>query len=134
MEKQTLNLTDTLEGFKQTSVDLKQYETSFRRWLVQEIESERMSWQEARSRFNLPFRFDVTYKDWQKKYSEEIIVSLPLMTAEERINLKKLETRNKELEKQLELAQMRLTAVNTMIDIAEKEYKLEIRKKSGPKQ
>jgi hypothetical protein len=29
---------------------------------------------------------------------------------------------------------MRLTAVNTMIDIAEKEYKLEIRKKSGPKQ
>lgn len=134
MEKQTLNLTDTLEGFKQTSVDLKQYETSFRRWLVQEIESERMSWQEARSRFNLPFRFDVTYKDWQKKYSEEIIVSLSLMTAEERINLKKLETRNKELEKQLELAQMRLTAVNTMIDIAEKEYKLEIRKKSGPKQ
>lgn len=134
MEKQTLNLTDTLEGFKQTSVDLKQYETSFRRWLVQEIESERMSWQEARSRFNLPFRFDTTYKDWQKKYSEEIIVSLSLMTAEERINLKKLETRNKELEKQLELAQMRLTAVNTMIDIAEKEYKLEIRKKSGPKQ
>ncbi len=134
MEKQTLNLTDTMEGFKQTSVDLKQYETSFRRWLVQEIESGRMSWQEARSRFNLPFRFDTTYKDWQKKYSEEIIVSLPLMTAEERINLKKLETRNKELEKQLELAQMRLTAVNTMIDIAEKEYKLEIRKKSGPKQ
>jgi hypothetical protein len=56
------------------------------------------------------------------------------MTAEERINLKKLEARTKELEKQLELAQMRLTAVNTMIDIAEKEYKLEIRKKSGPKQ
>lgn len=59
---------------------------------------------------------------------------MPLMTAEERINLKKLEARTKELEKQLELAQMRLTAVNTMIDIAEKEYKLEIRKKSGPKQ
>lgn len=134
MEKQTLNLTDNMEGFKQESVDLKQYETSFRRWLVQEIESKRMSWQEARSRFQLPFRFDITYKGWQKKYSQEIILSLPLMTAEERINLKKLEARNEELEKQLELAQMRLTAVNTMIDIAEKEYKLEIRKKSGPKQ
>ena len=134
MEEQTLKLTDNMEGFKQSSVDLKQYETSFRRWLVQEIESKRMSWQEARSRFQLPFRFDITYKGWQKKYSQEIILSLPLMTAEERINLKKLETRNKELEKQLELAQMRLTAVNTMIDIAEKEYKLEIRKKSGPKQ
>ena len=134
MEKQTVNLTDNMEGFKQESVDLKQYETSFRRWLVQEIESKRMSWQEARSRFQLPFRFDITYKGWQKKYSQEIILSLPLMTAEERINLKKLEARTKELEKQLELAQMRLTAVNTMIDIAEKEYKLEIRKKSGPKQ
>lgn len=133
MEKQTTNLTDNLEGFKQETVDLKRYETSFRRWLVQEIESGRMTWQEARSRFKLPYHFDATYKDWQKKYSKEIIVSLPLMTAEERINLKKLETKNKELEKQLELAQMRLTAVNTMIDIAEKEYKLEIRKKSGPK-
>ena len=134
MEEQTLKLTDNMEGFKQSSVDIKQYETSFRRWLVQEIESGRMSWQEARSRFNLPFRFDLTYKDWQRKYSQEIVLSLPLMTAEERINLKKLEARTKELEKQLELAQMRLTAVNTMIDIAEKEYKLEIRKKSGPKQ
>ena len=134
MEEQTLKLTDNMEGFKQSSVDLKQYETSFRRWLVQEIESGRMSWQEARSRFNLPFRFDLTYKDWQRKYSQEIVLSLPLLTAEERINLKKLEARTKELEKQLELAQMRLTAVNTMIDIAEKEYKLEIRKKSGPKQ
>lgn len=84
--------------------------------------------------FQLPDFFDQSYKDWQKKYSEEIIVSLPLMTAKERINLKELENRKKVLEKQLELAQMRLTAVNTMIDIAEKEYKLEIRKKSGPKQ
>jgi len=134
MEKQTSNLTDNMEGFNQTSVDLKQYETSFRRWLVQEIESGRMSWQEARSRFQLPYFFDKLYKDWQRKYSQEIVLSLPLMTAEERINLKKLEARNKELEKQLELAQMRLTAVNTMIDIAEKDYKLEIRKKSGPKQ
>ncbi len=134
MEKQTVNLTDNMEGFKQIEVDYKKYETSFRRWLVQEIESKRMSLMEARSRFQLPYFFDQLYKDWQRKYSEEIILSLPLMTAEERINLKKLETRNKELEKQLELAQMRLTAVNTMIDIAEKEYKLEIRKKSGPKQ
>ena len=134
MEKQTVNLTDNMEGFKQIEVDYKKYETSFRRWLVQEIESKRMSLHEARSRFQLPYFFDQLYKDWQRKYSEEIVLSLPLMTAEERINLKELEARNKKLEKQLELAQMRLTAVNTMIDIAEKEYKLEIRKKSGPKQ
>jgi cell division septum initiation protein DivIVA len=45
-----------------------------------------------------------------------------------------LEKRIKELEKQLEHAQMKNVALNTMIDIAEQEYKLEVRKKSGPKQ
>ena len=134
MEKQTSNLSDNMEGFKQEQVDYTKYETSFRRWLVQEIESGRMSWQDARARFKLPFRFDTVYRFWQKKYSEEIIVSLSVMTAKERIDNTKLEARIKELEKELELAQMKVVAVNTMIDIAEKDYKLQIRKKSGPKQ
>lgn len=134
MEKLTVNLTDNMEGFKQEKVDYSKYETSFRRWLVQEIESGRMSWQEARSRFQLPYHFDARYKDWQKKYSEEIVVSLPLMSAKDRTDNKKLEERIKQLEKELELAQMKVTAYNIMIDIAEKDYKLEIRKKYGPKQ
>ena len=95
MEKQTVNLTDNMEGFKQQEADYKKYETSFRRWLVQEIESGKMTWQEARTRFELPFRFDQVYKEWQRKYSEEIILSLPLMTAKDRIDIKKLEARNK---------------------------------------
>lgn len=56
------------------------------------------------------------------------------MSSKDRTDNKKLEQRIKELEKQLELAQMKNVAINTMIDIAEKDYKLEIRKKSGPKQ
>lgn len=123
-----------MEGFKQEKVDYSKYETSFRRWLVQEVESGRMSWQDARSRFQMPHRFDVVYKEWQKKYSEEIIVSLPLMSAKDRIDNKQLEERVKQLEKELELAQMKVVAVNMMVDIAEKEYKLDIRKKFGPKQ
>ena len=134
MEKTTPNLSDNIEGFKQSSLDYSKYEISFRRWLVQEIESGSMSWQEARSRFNLPHRFDIVYKEWQKKYSEEIILSLPLMKAKERKDNNKLELRIKELEKALELAQMKNVGLNMMIDIAEQEYKLEIRKKSGPKQ
>lgn len=134
MEKHKINLSDSLEGFKEEKPDYSKYETSFRRWLVQEIESGRMSWQEARARFKLPHRFDVTYKDWQKKYSDEIIVSLPLMKAKDRIDNKQLEERIKQLEKELEMAQMKITALNAVVDIAEKEYKLEIRKKSGPRQ
>lgn len=134
MEKQSINLTDRMVGFEQAKNDYSKYETSFRRWLVQEIESGRMSWQEARTRFNLPHRFDQNYKEWQKKYGEEIVVSLPLMSAKERTDNKELEKRIKQLEKELELAQMKSVALNTMIDIAEKDYKLEIRKKFGPKQ
>lgn len=134
MEKQTSNLSENMEGFKQEKVDYSKYETSFRRWLVQEIESGRISWQDTRNKFQLPHRFDVVYKEWQKKYSEEIVVSLPLMSAKDRTDNKKLEERIKQLEKELELAQMKVTAYNIMIDIAEKDYKLEIRKKYGPKQ
>jgi len=134
MEELSTQLTDCPDGFIQDQVNLKDYETSFRRWLVCEIESGRMSWQEARSRFNLPHRFDKLYRRWQQKFSDEIVVSLSLMSAKERTNNKELEKRIKELEKQLELAQMKVVALNTVIDIAEQDYKLEIRKKSGPKQ
>jgi len=75
MEKLTPNLTDTMEGFTQEKVDLGKYETSFRRWLVCEIESGRMSWQEARAKFHLPYHFDALYKNWQQKYSEQIVLT-----------------------------------------------------------
>ena len=134
MEDLSPNLTDTMEGFIQERLDFSKYETSFRRWLVCEIESKRMGIQEARIRFNLPYHFESLYKQWQKKYSDDIILTLPLMSAKERTDNQELEQRVKELEKQLELAQMKIVALNTVIDIAEKDYKLEIRKKSGPKQ
>lgn len=134
MKTTTNNLSEKIEGFKTVENDYSKYESSFRRWLVQEIESGKLTWQEARHRFNLPHRFDKTYREWQKKYCEEIVLSLPLMSAKERIDHKKLEARIKELERALELAQMKNVGLNMMIDIAEKDYKLEIRKKSGPKQ
>ena len=135
MEKLTPNLTDTMEGFIQERVDFSKYETSFRRWLVCEIESGRMSLQEAKFRFKLPYHFDGLYrKQWLQKYSDEIILTLPLMSAKERTDIQALEQRIKELEKQLDYAQMKIVAMNTVIDIAEKSYKLEIRKKYGPKQ
>ena len=73
-------------------------------------------------------------KKWQERYSDELHISLQAMSSKDRTDNKRLEQRIKELEKQLELAQMKNVAINTMIDIAEKDYKLEIRKKSGPKQ
>ena len=131
MEKLSINLSANMEGFEEEPVDYRKYETSFRRWLVAELDSGRMSMAEARDRFKFPSHFPKTYKRWQLKYSDEIHLSLLTMGAKERTNIKALEKRIKELEKQLELAQMQNVGLHTMIDIAENDYKLEIRKESG---
>lgn len=135
MEKLSPNLSDNMEGFHPEKVDYSRYEVSFRRWLVSEIDSCRMSLAEAKKKFKLPLHFNTLYsQSWQRKYSDEIHISLQSMNSKERTDNVKLEQRIKELEKQLELAQMKNVAINTMIDIAEKDYKLVIRKKFGPKQ
>jgi len=45
-----------------------------------------------------------------------------------------LEQKNRELEAALELAKLKNAALEMMIDIAESELKIDIRKKSGTKQ
>ena len=128
-------LTDNMDGFKEKKVNYNDYEVSFRRWLISEIDSGKMSMQEARERFHLSHtEYKKIIRRWQGRYSDEIHLSLRAMSAKERTEVKALEKRIKELEEQLERAQMKNVGLETMIDIAENDYKLEIRKKSGPKQ
>lgn len=130
----TPTLGDNLEGFQISVEEVKQYEPSFRRWLVQEIESGRMSLLEARERFNLPYHFSTLYRQWQLKYSDQIVVSLRNMTEQERTKFKAQEDRIRQLERQLDDAQLKVKALNVLVDIAEKEYKIPLRKKAGAKQ
>ena len=134
MSSTSLNLSDNMEGFEETRKDYRAFESSFRRWLVSEIDAGRMSINEAKERFQLPRRFEINFKYWQRKYSEEFHLSLSTMSSKDLSDNAKLAARIKELEKQLEQAQIKNVALNTLIDIAEKELKLPIRKKSGSKQ
>jgi len=128
-------LTDHMEGFKQASVNYNDFEISFRRWLVAQIDNHIFSPEEARDRFQLsPTEYKKIIRRWQERYSDELHLSLSLMNSKERADNQKLEQRIIELEKQLELAQMKNVALNTLIDVAETELKLSIRKKSGSKQ
>lgn len=128
-------LTEHMEGFQEKEINYNAYEISFRRWLVSQIDSGQMSYQDARDRFHLsPGEYKKIIKNWQTRYSDELHLSLQAMTTKDRADNDKLEKRINELEKLLEMAQMKNVALNTMIDIAEQDYKLEIRKKSGPKQ
>ena len=56
------------------------------------------------------------------------------MTERERQKLEVLQKQVKALEKQLEDAQMKNAALETLIDVAEEKLKIQIRKKPGTKQ
>lgn len=134
-KRKQVMLTDYMEGFQGHEINYNDYEVSFRRWLISQIDSGKMSIQDARDRFNLsPIKYTLIIKRWQERYSDELHLSLQAMSSKDRTENAKLEQRIKELEKQLELAQMKNVAINTLVDIAEKDYKLVIRKKFGPKQ
>lgn len=111
------------------------YEIAFRRWLVREIDSGRITIGEAIERFNLhAASVPGMVRQWRKKYDSEIALTLPVMTEKERQKVKALQERAQKLEKQLEDAQMKNAALETLIDVAEEQLKISIRKKSGPKQ
>ena len=105
-----------------------------KRWLIREIESGRMTLGEAKE--HLPFSKDPEslLRKWKKQYASDIPLTLPVMTEKEKQKLDAAHKRLKELEKQLEQAQMKNIALETMIDIAEEQLRISIRKKSGPKQ
>lgn len=108
-----------------------QYPVSFKRWLAREIESGKMDFKEAMMRFKIA---QGTLYDWQSRYSLGKELSLAHMTPQEKQEKALLEKRIKELEKALEYAKLKNIATETMIDIAEKQFNIPIRKKSGPKQ
>ena len=135
MEKLKYAVSNHMEGFEIKKTDYSRYETSFRRWLVSEVELGHMSVSEAAERFNFDkLSFSGVYNVWRHRYSSKIHLALQAMTPEELTELKKLQERIKELEKQLEAAQIKNVLTESMIDIAEEQFKIEIRKKSGPKQ
>jgi hypothetical protein len=113
----------------------EEFTVAYRRWLVREIESKRLTILQSIERFD--FKSTDPYAlitSWRKRYAPEIDVSLPVMTEKERQKQELLLSRVKELEKQLEDAQMKNIALETLIDVAEEQLKIAIRKKAGARQ
>lgn len=83
-----------------------------------------------------------TVRNWIKKYQPNILPSqrtrkpiiLDNNQQEESVESIQLKQRIKELEKALEFSELKAEAFSEMIDIAEKELKVSIRKKSNTKQ
>ena len=122
------------ESFARTD-EKNDYEISFRRWLVRELEEGKMTIKEAIDKFNFhPKNGYHHISEWRKKYAPELVLSLPEMTEQEKQELAALKKQAKALEKALEDAKMKNIALNMLIDVAEAKLKISIRKKSGAKQ
>ena len=135
VEKESVKYTTQVsESFEKTD-ERYSYEVPFRKWLVREIEEQRMSVFQAVERFNFhPKNGFELIRYWREKYACEMVLSLPDMTAEEKQQLALLQKQNKALEKQLEDAMMKNIALDLLIDVAEEKLKISIRKKPGAKQ
>lgn len=70
----------------------------------------------------------------QLTYSNSSMNSSPGKSTSQGQSVKELEQKIKALEKQLEWEKLRTEALNTMIDIAEKDLNIPIRKKPGAQQ
>lgn len=77
-----------------------------------------------------------TLRSWVQLYRQKMqtgLVTLPAMKANQKCDIQALKQRNEELEEALQQANLLILALNTMIEVAEKELNLPIRKKSGTK-
>ncbi|KAA6337700.1 hypothetical protein EZS27_014248 [termite gut metagenome] len=88
--------------------------------------------------YNWVQRYKVEFSQ-EKSIQQEITTFSSVINTDSPVKKKKmtseqLEQRNLELEAQLKEEQMRSITLNKMIDIAEQELKISIRKKSGTKQ
>jgi hypothetical protein len=113
----------------------KEFSVAFKRWLAREIRAGRMTIKQSVERFNFESKNPYSLvQSWLARYKQDLIVTLPVMTEKERMKLEALQKRIKELEKQLEHSQMKNIALETLIDVAEEQLKVPIRKKAGARQ
>lgn len=78
-----------------------------------------------------------TINNWINAYKKQVekgLVTLPAMKKELQDDPDAIKKRNRELEKALKEANLMILALNTMIDHAEKNLNISIRKKRGTRQ
>ena len=77
-----------------------------------------------------------TLRNWVSLYQRKLQTGLfvsPAMTRTQKRDVQSLQQRNEELEQTLQQANLLILALHTMIEVAEQELQVPIRKKSGTK-
>ena len=128
--KETVNI----DYVKRTQKD---YSLSFKLQVIAEVESEELSIKGALRKYGI--QSHSTVLGWIRKYGtfdreyqiQRVMTKTPkqkILELEQKIRL--LERQNATLEKQIENSDQKAVIFDMMIDVAEKEFKIPIRKKS----
>jgi len=121
----------------------KDYTMNFKLSVVEEVEKGQLTYKQAQAKYGIQGRSTVL--QWLRKYgnfdwdnqtpysmSKEKTPEQKLLELEQRIRL--LEKQNNRLKHQAEQADKKAIIFDMMIDLAEKEYNISIRKNSSPEQ
>ncbi len=115
-------------------IERYEYRQEFKDRLVFEVLYEGKTKDEIVDEYDLAGVQTITL--WIRHYKRRMklgAISLPPMTKEQKKNEKGLRERLKEMERALEEANVLIFGLNTMIDLAEEEFQIPIRKKGGTK-
>ena len=118
---------------------VKQFTDEFKFQVIQEYLTTEISQVKLRKKYSIGGTNSIT--NWMRKFGtseisqEQISLQRTMSKESEKTpQERKLEAKIKELEKALEYERMRTLALDTMINVAERDLKISIRKKSGTKQ
>lgn len=117
----------------QETIKRRSYTNLQKRTIVTAIEQGRLTIKEAKTAYNI--KSEKSIRDWILQYKSEkveICIENTSPMAKDKSSSKDLE--KEALQKALQEAELKIKALNTLIDIAEEQLKIDIRKKSGAKQ
>jgi transposase len=132
---------DKQEERRYTKRTQKDYTMSFKLQIVQEIERGKLSTTEATKKYGIQCRKTVVEWlrkfgnfDWENQTPFSMSKSPEQKIMELEAKVKLLEKQKSFLEQQAFVADKKAIIFDMMIDIAEKEYQIDIRKNSSPEQ
>ena len=113
------------------------YSPAIVRAVLYDVQTSSQTLAQIAAKYGLPKGSGSMISKWVRKYSSDFSAMKELQPTAVNTDIKlstaKIE-REKELQKQLEEARRKIICLETMIDIAEREIGVDIRKKSGTKQ
>lgn len=118
---------------------LNYYPDELKLKVVQEYLETNLSQESLKKKYGIRGKNCINY--WMQKFSlkkptqQQLNIQLAMSKEVEKTKYElELETKVRELEKSLDYERLKTLALNTMIDIAERDLKISIRKKHGTKQ